>query len=123
MSGGRFNYSNDTLCYDIFGISADYGPDGFENYKYARKTDPFFDKQISELVWDVFVLIHSVDWYASGDTGEEDYRKDVRFFKEKWFGKTPEEFAKREIEKTLAEAKEELYQSFGIATRKEEQNE
>lgn len=123
MSGGRFNYSNDTLCYSIFGYSPDCGQDGFGKYKYARITNPFFDKQISELVWDVFVLMHSVDWYDSGDTGEEDYREDVRFFKKKWFGKTPEEFAKWEIEKSLAEAKEELYQSFGIATQKGEQNE
>ena len=42
------------------------------------------DRIISELVFDVFCLLHSFDWYKSGDTEEEDYLEDVKFFKKKW---------------------------------------
>ncbi len=34
-------------------------------------------------------LFESLDFWLSGDTSEEDYRDDVRRFKEKWFRKTP----------------------------------
>ena len=114
MSGGRFNYQNDYLCSEIFGTSADYGEPGFEEGKFARKQNPLLDKQISELVWDVFVLLHSYDWAASGDTSDEDYFEDVAFFKKKWFGKTPEELALDEIGKQIEETKEELYRALGL---------
>lgn len=41
----------------------------------------FEDREISELVWDVFDLIHSYDWYASGDTCKETYLKGKAEFK------------------------------------------
>ena len=34
-------------------------------------------------------LFESLDFWLSGDTSEEDYREDVRRFKDKWFRKTP----------------------------------
>lgn len=90
MSGGAWNYQNDHACGEIFtwDVSPTYGI-GSKSQKYyaklAREHDPMEDLEISDLVYDVFCLLHSADWYKSGDTSEETYRKDVEAFKKKWF--------------------------------------
>jgi hypothetical protein len=114
MSGGHFNYTNDTLCSEIYNwmVSPDYGDSGFNKSKLARRVDPFEDIIISELVFDVFCLMHSYDWYASADTGEEIYRKDVQRFKDKWLKQMPEERVKEIIEDELNLARERLYNAF-----------
>ena len=90
MSGGRWNYMQSTLANEVFDwrLSVDYGEDGRAQSKYARKLDPMGDRDISELVWDVFCLLQSRDWNLSGDTCNETYYKDVKAFKEKWFKRT-----------------------------------
>lgn len=116
MSGGHWNYMNDTLANELFGwgCSPNYGERGFSQAKYARKSNPLEDKQLSELCWDLFCVLHSYDWYACADTGEDTYRKDVAYFKKKWLKSTPEEQARREIDETIEEARKELYKTFGI---------
>lgn len=73
MSGGRFNYMNDTVQNEIFG----YWDEG-------KIPNVFEDREISELIYDVFNLIHDFDWYASGDTCKETYLKQKAAFKKKW---------------------------------------
>ena len=114
MSGGRFNYENDYLCSGIFNIYCDYGEDGFKCSKEARKRNPLEDKMISELVFDVFCLLHSYDWYASGDTSEKTYQEDIKYFKDKWLKKPADKLIKDEIDKDIAELKEELYKTLGV---------
>ena len=79
MSGGHFNYANNALMADIFRHSWT----GTRN----PKDDPFHDLEISDLVYDVFGLIHDLDYYESGDYGEGSYRKCLTEFKDKWFAK------------------------------------
>ena len=114
MSGGHFNYTNDHLCHDIYGwsISPDYGERGFKQSKFARQIDPFDDLIISELIFDVFCLMHSYDWYQSGDTGESTYREDVRRFKEKWLQQLPEERVREIIDDELNIVRGRLYGAF-----------
>lgn len=114
MSGGRFNYQNDYLCYDIFNVSCNYGERGFKCSKEARKINPLEDKMISEIVFDVFCLLHSYDWYASSDTSEKTYREDIKYFKDKWFKKSPDMLVKEEIDKSITELKEELYKTLDV---------
>lgn len=116
MSGGHWEYRNDYLADDIFGwsISPDYGEDGFKKARKARSINPLEDKQLSEMLWDMLCLLHSYDWYASGDTCEETYRKDVAYFKKKWLKASAEEQTRREIDETIEEARKELYRTFGI---------
>lgn len=116
MSGGHWNYRNDYIADEIFNIYPDYGKRGFEKSALARKYNPLEDKQLSELAWDLFCVLHSYDWYACGDTCEETYRKDVDYFKKKWLKPQTEEYVRREIDETLKEAKEELYKMFGITS-------
>ena len=113
MSGGRFGYENDRACHEIFNwMSPDYGEHGFSQAKDARKLNPLKDKQLSELCWDMFCLLHSLDWYQSGDIGEEDYLKDVKYFKNKWLNDAEGIRIKEEIDKSIKELKEELYKEL-----------
>lgn len=87
MSGGYFNYSNDNAARDIFGYGPEitYGLEGLQGEaKQVANDNPLEDHEISELVYDVFCLLHSFDWYKESDTDYETYQKDVAFFKKKW---------------------------------------
>lgn len=116
MSGGHFNYDNDRACNEIFGwgVSADYGTRGFEQSKLARRMNPLDDLVISELVFDVFCLLHSYDWYTSGDTCEETYRKDVKRFKKKWLKSLPKSHIKEIVNDETSRLRDELYKAFII---------
>ena len=116
MSGGHFNYANDTLCREIYGwkVDPDYGDEGFEQSPIARKINPFNDLVISELIFDVFCLLHSFDWCESGDTCEETYRKDVKHFKEKWLKQIPELKIKEIVDGEISRMRDELYQAFNL---------
>ena len=95
MSGGAFDYNQETLAHSMYGWGMDvgYGEAGHKLSRAARKLNPMHDRELSELVWDVLCLVHSLDWCDSGDTGEDCYQADVKWFKEKWFGRTPEAIA------------------------------
>lgn len=116
MSGGHWNFQNDSLATDIFPwyFLPNYGEKGFKQAMAARKINPLEDKMMSEMLWDMFCILHSYDWYVSGDTCEETYRKDVAYFKKKWLMVTDKELAKREIDEALEECRQELYQSMGV---------
>lgn len=115
MSGGHWSYENDRLAHEIFSWNMDpnYGERGFSQAKFARKMNPLEDKQLSEMLWDMLCLLHSYDWYASGDTGEDTYQEDVAYFKKKWLNVPSEELVSREIEKSLEEVRDDLQQIFG----------
>lgn len=116
MSGGHFNYSNDRTCQDIFGwgIYCDYGEKGFGQSALARELDPLEDVVLSELVFDVFCVLHSYDWYASGDTCEETYRADVKYFKDKWLKPMRGKRAKEIVDSELSAIKDKLYKAFEV---------
>ena len=116
MSGGLWNYENDQAARAIFGwnMDADYGNDGFSQSKYARRNNPLGDKMISELVWDVYCLLHSYDWYMEGDTSKETYLNDLKYFKNKWLKVSEKELFQRELDKTLVETRRDLMLSFGL---------
>lgn len=113
MSGGHFDYVNDRACQEIFSwMSPDYGEYGFSKAKDARKLNPLEDKQLSELCWDMFCLLHSLDWYRSGDTGSDTYLADAKRFKNKWLKKDGETILKEEIDKSVEELREQLYKEL-----------
>lgn len=116
MSGGYFEYNNDVLCGEIFGygIRANYGEQGFEQSKLARKINPLEDLVMSELVFDVFCILHSFDWYKSGDTCEETYRADVKRFKDKWLNRLSKLRIRETIDDEITSLRDELYQAFNI---------
>lgn len=115
MSGGHWNYQNDQLCNDIYdyNVSPTYGEHDEESRK-ARRLNPMEDRVISELVYDVFCLLHSYDWYASGDTCQLTYLADVQAFKEKWLKLMSKERAKAIVDDEIEALKAELYQALLI---------
>ena len=100
MSGGRFDYIDSRCKDEIFGWS-------------EKPTNVFEDREISELIWDVFDLIHSYDWYASGDTSEGMWLTTKDAFKKKWL-KRDDERVKMVIDNAIDEAREELYKTYGV---------
>lgn len=94
MSGGCFDYSNNRVARDIFGydVDIDYGLDKLQSDAVkVWEENPLEDSEISELVYDVFCLLHSYDWYRSADNSEDMYRKDIKYFKDKWLNKSQDE--------------------------------
>lgn len=114
MSGGHWDYRNDYLAQDIFGwsIYPDYGEAGFSQVRRAMRINPLEDKEVSALLWDIFCLLHSYDWYVSGDTGKEDYQQDLQYFKQKWF-KSRSKRLKEIVEMSCEDLKTELLQMIG----------
>ena len=107
MSGGHFEYADERAKNEIFG-STDEPRNVFE------------DREISELVWDVFNLIHDFDWYKSGDTCKETYLKSKADFKKKWMGGNRGVRVRRIIDTVLDEAKRELYETYGLPLKESE---
>ena len=100
MSGGRFNYLDSQLKSEIFGWA-------------DKPRNVFEDKEISQLIWDVFELIHAYDWYDSGDTSEKNYLEEKKKFKDKWL-REDRDRCKQIVDEAIAEAKTELYKTFGL---------
>lgn len=100
MSGGHFNYAS--LPYELEGA--------------------WRDEEINELIEDLFFsgefsvrgyggLLQSLDFWLSADTCEEDYRKSVAAFKQKWFRRTPKnrvEYYQAKLQERCDELKKEL---------------
>lgn len=84
MSGGYWEYRDDSLRSDIFGWDDEKRP----------VPDVFEDVVISNIIHDMFDLMHEFDWYKSGDTNENTYKKAVADFKKKWFKDTKLTFGK-----------------------------
>lgn len=125
MSGGHWQYSNDMLAHEILGHYFDIGCglEGKEHDTYLKDAvhqNPLQDPEISALVYDVFRLLHSYDYAVSGDTDIEDYQRDVRSFKNRWFKKARTEQVREMIDICADNWKKELYQAFGCASDRPE---
>ena len=71
MSRGYWDYSNESLRDKIFG--------------YNNEIDnPLENAEMSDIVKDVFDVLYAADSYFSGDSGKEDYHKEIIKFKHKW---------------------------------------
>ena len=101
MSGGKFDYADQQAMSEIFGFG-------------DKPRNVFEDKEISQLVWDVFNLIHEFDWYSCGDTSEENWLKAKNEFKKKWLKQNQSDRVKRIVDDALSETKAELYKTFAL---------
>ena len=117
MSGGYWNYSNDSLAHEIFGYWFDVGC-GLDSAKHdsflkaAVHENPMEDPEISALLYDVFCLLHSYDWAKSGDTDEDVYRKNAAAFKKRWFKPTRKQQIRAMIDICVENLKDDLYKTF-----------
>lgn len=106
MSRGFWDYKNEYLQDEIFGWGARYDDKGIPNI--------FEDKEISEIIFDMFGLLYAFDSYKCGDWGEDSWLEEKNKFKEKWLGQTEDERVRRIVESIMAEAKAEIFKTFGV---------
>ena len=76
-----------------------------------------YDAELDDLMADISKLAHEVEWWDSGDTNEEQYRKAVKKFKKKWFGTDRNERLKGYIDEKLAEVKSDMYKMIGVDSK------
>ena len=90
MSGGAFDY-RDNVLFDLKDMVAreiglyEYGC-ADESYKPKDARTLTYMKLICEDLGKLGNILHSLDWYLSGDTGEDDFIKDyekINHFEEK----------------------------------------
>ena len=93
MSGGSHNY----ICYRI------------EEELCGRMKD----RELDDLASDIAELAHDLEWWDSGDTGEETYREHVRKFKDKWFKADRDARLKGYVDEAVASLKKELHELIG----------
>jgi hypothetical protein len=93
MSGG----SHDYVCRDL-------------EWKARGK---MYDAELNELIDDLIDVLHDVEWWQSGDYGEEDYRETVQKFKKKWFGNKKSKRRAELIVRECERLKKELLRDFG----------
>ena len=97
MSGGHFDY----LCFRI-------------EETYVGQME---DYELNEMMKDLCKVLHDLEWWQSGDYGEESYRESVKKFKEKWLGKTEEERLAKAIDKATKDFEKLLKNTFGLAIK------
>lgn len=92
MSGGAYDYR-------------------FEDLKntYVGK---MHDIELDKLMKDLAGVLKALEWWQSGDTEQETYRKVVKTFKEKWLGVSQEERVTRLIKDALGEAEDILREAL-----------
>lgn len=81
MSGGAFDYKDNELYGISTMVAREIGEIEYGAYEYdsCRERDPrvveymkLICKDLNKLAW----VLHSLDWYLSGDTGEEQFIKE-----------------------------------------------
>lgn len=62
---------------------------GSYGYLYAQIKETYIgdmqDLELDDMMKDLTDLLRTLEWWQSGDTSEESYRKATREFKQKWF--------------------------------------
>ena len=91
---------------------------GSFDYMYYRVEDTYSgrmeDIELNKMIVDLCEVLHDLEWWQSGDTGEEDYRESVQKFKKKWFGKTQKERLTNAIEQETKDFEKRLKDAFGL---------
>lgn len=93
MSGGSYDYSYFTIK---------------EYYVGAM-----YDEELDEMMEDLVDVLRSLEWWQSSDIGEEDYRKTVKAFKDKWFNADRCERLKPIIDRRINKVRTELLNMIG----------
>lgn len=93
---------------------------GSHNYIYAQLREAcsgaMYDAEMDDMIDDLCEVLHDLEWWYSGDTSEEKYRKTLQKFKQKWFQGDRAERLKGYIDKQVGLVRGELYRLIGIDT-------
>lgn len=72
-----------------------------------------YDAEMDDLIKDLCKVLHDLEWWQSGDTDEESYRKSLAKFKKKWFQGDRNKRLKGYIDNQIGKVKRSLYQLIG----------
>lgn len=98
MKGGSFDYIDQQLKHELFD-------------RVDKPNNVFEDRELSELVWDVFDLIHAYDCYHCNESKSGSFIKAKTRFKDKWL--TSQRIrVKRIIDDAMSQVRDELYQTY-----------
>lgn len=93
MSGGSYNYIYDKLEEECNGR--------------------MHDAEMNDLIIDLVEVLHDLEWWQSGDTGEQRYRETLVRFKKKWLNGDRKVRLKTYIDKQIKMVRDELYEMIG----------
>ena len=93
MSGGSYDY----ICYKL------------SNECEGR----MYDAEMNDLIKDLCEVLHSLEWWQSGDTSESSYREELSRFKAKWFKGDRQERLKGYIDEQIGIVRSQLYSLIG----------
>ena len=95
---------------------------GSYNYEYCKVEEEYcgcmYDAELDELMRDLVPVLKAVEWWKSGDTGEESYRKTVTSFKKKWLreGESLPRL-KKIVDRKFEECKRECLKMMGLSDK------
>ena len=90
---------------------------GSYSYIYSRLEEEcvgrMYDAEMNDLIKDLCDLLHTLEWWQSGDTSEDRYREKLSRFKAKWFKGDRNERLKGYIDEQIGIVRNELYSLIG----------
>jgi hypothetical protein len=100
---------------------------GSYGYIYSRLIEEcdgaMYDAEMNDLIIDIAEVLHDLEWWKSGDSSEDKYRKTLARFKAKWFVRDRSERLKGYIDQQIGIVKHELYALIGEPTGAESEGE
>ena len=99
MSGGSYSYIYSSLACECEGR--------------------MYDAEMNDLIKDLCEVLHTLEWWQSGDTSEDRYRKTLDRFKAKWFKGDRKKRLKGYIDEQIGITKNQLYALIGVEADKE----
>lgn len=90
---------------------------GSYSYIYSRLEEEcggrMYDAEMNDLIKDLCDLLHTLEWWQSGDTSEDRYREELSRFKAKWFKGDRQERLKGYIDEQIGIVRSQLYSLIG----------
>lgn len=87
---------------------------GSYNYIYSQLREEcqnrMYDYEMNDLIKDLIPVLQELEWWQSCDSSEEDYREEVKKFKQKWFKNDRTERLKGYIDENIEGIRKSLYQ-------------
>lgn len=71
------------------------------------------DAEMNDLIIDLVEVLYDLEWWQSGDTGEQRYRETLAKFKKKWLNGDRKVRLKTYIDKQIKMVRDELYEMIG----------
>lgn len=97
---------------------------GSYDYVYSKLRNEcegrMYDLEMDDMVKDLSNVLHDLEWWQSGDTSEDEYRKTLAEFKSKWFKTDRETRLKGYIDAEIEKVKKRLYNLVCVESEVEE---